>query len=147
MKSRHELVDGLAQQYNFFNYLSFKCNFPSVLCCTNAPSFSFHRGFVSSPPTTPSPSAQLEVQLKDELRRAAHRKFQTQLHLVTYNKEFQKYVEITSCTILCRFEESQKLVDKSTDRLVSLIKCRRNWRTVFVTVLMNNGLAVLKKSK
>ena len=50
------------------------------------------------------------------------RKFQTQLHLVTYNKEFKKYVEIT----LCRFEESQKLVDKSTDRHVSLIKCRRN---------------------
>ena len=53
---------------------------------------------------------------------AAHRKFQTQLHLVRYNKDFKKYVEIT----LCRFEESQKLVDKSTDRLVSLMKCRLN---------------------
>ena len=123
MKSRHELFDGLAQQYNFFNYLSFKCKFPSVLCCTNAPSFSFHRGFRPCPPFfTLAPSSQVESQLKDDLRRAAHRKFQTQLHLVTYNKEFKKYVKIT----LCRFEESQKLVDKCTDRLVSLIKCRRN---------------------
>ena len=43
----------------------------------------------------PSPSTQLEIQLKDELRRAAHRKFQTQQHLVKYNKAFKKYVEIT----------------------------------------------------